>query len=125
MKNYFLLILSFLIISCTSDKNSEEVKDPYNLDIARELEICFDEKVPIPDDPKYFYPLCSDSNVRVFFLEPNYYAVYSQSLGWCGSCGCHIDLFKKEEDKYTQVSGWACCGVDIKQPVEDYFIINS
>ena len=122
----YLLIISSIIIlfSCNSNNNTEEVKDLYNLDLARELELCFDEKKPFPEDPKVFYPLCSDSTVRVFFLESNYYVTYINATGWCGSCGCHMELFKKEEDKYILVDNWACCYLDLTQPIADYIIIK-
>lgn len=120
-----LLILSIIILfSCNSNKNTEDVKDLYNLNIARELGICYDELTPIEGDPESFYPLCSDSTVRVFFLEPNYYLSYISSGGWCGSCGCHLTLYKKEGDKYIEIDQYNCCAIDIKQPVADYVVIK-
>ena len=123
-KNYFLFLFCFILLGCNSNNNTEEVKDLYNLNIARELEICFDKQKPFPEDPKVFYPLCSDSTVRVFFLEPNYYLSYISSGGWCGSCGCHLTLYKKERDKYIEIGGWPCCNLDLTQPIADYIIIK-
>ena len=95
-----------------------------DLDIARELGACYDELTPIEGDPEYYYPLCSDSAVRVFFLEPDYYCVYNDAIGWCGSCGCHMDLYKRENDKYIDKGSIWCIGVDLNQPIEDYIIIR-
>lgn len=114
-----LLYILFILPVISYSQNRE-----YNFDIARELGVCFDELTPIEDDPEYYYPLCSDSTVRVFFLEPNYYCVYSEAIGWCGSCGCHMDLFRKDNNKYQDIGGLYCIGVDIDQRNSNYIIMS-
>ena len=44
--------------------------------------------------------------------------------GWCGSCGCHATLYKKEQDEYIEIDGYACCYIDLEQPNRDYIIIK-
>jgi len=112
-----------MLLSC-SYNNAQEIQNSYNLDVARELGLCYDDKKLMPGGGDFYYPLCSDSSVRVFFLEPNYYAVYNQSVGFCGSCGCHIDLFKKEDNNYISVDGWSCCGVDLRRDITDYILVH-
>ena len=124
-KKYLPFILGVILFSCNSDKNTEEVKDLYNLDIARELGKCYDELTPIENDPEYNYPLCSDSTVRVFFLEPNYYCVYNESSGWCGSGGCALSFYKKENNQYIQIPALVWQGdIDIHQEVKDYVVYS-
>ena len=118
MKKLIYFVLLFPLI--TYSQNS----DIYNLDIARELGECYDKLAPIEGDPEYNYPLCSDSTVRVFFLEPDYYCVYNEAIGWCGSCGCHMGLYKRDNDKYIDKGSIWCIGVDLNQPIEDYIIIR-
>ena len=71
---FIFLCFPFIVFSQKSDK--------FNLDIARELGHCYDKLTPIPDDADGHNPLCSDSSVRVFFLEPDYYCVYNEALGY-------------------------------------------
>ena len=112
-----LLFIPFIGFSQNSDK--------FNFDIAKELGVCYDELTPIEDDPEYFHPLCSDSTVRVFFLEPNYYCVYNESPGWCGSGGCAIDFYKKENNKFINIPSIVWIGnIDINQEVRDYVIFS-
>jgi hypothetical protein len=118
MKKLIYFVLLFPMITYSQNR------DIYNLDIARELGFCYDKLTPIEGDPEYNYPLCSDSAVRVFFLEPDYYCVYNDAIGWCGSCGCHMDLYKRENDKYIDKGSIWCIGVDLNQPIEDYIIIR-
>ena len=118
MKKLLYFLLLFPIITYSQNR------DMFNLDIARELGACFDELTPIEDDPEYYYPLCSDSGVRVFYLEPNYYCVYTDAIGYCGSCGCQIDLYRKDNDMYKDIGSIFCIGVDINQPLADYIIIK-
>jgi len=66
-----LICLPFIVFSQKIDK--------FNLDIARELGYCYDKLTPVSDDVDRHSPLCSDSSVRVFFLEPDYYCVYNQA----------------------------------------------
>ena len=117
MKKLLYFLLLFPIITYSQNR------DVFNLDIARELGVCFDELTPIEDDPEYYYPLCSDSGVRVFYLEPNYYCVYTDAIGYCGSCGCQMDLYRKDNDIYKDIGSIFCIGVDINQPLNDYIII--
>ena len=91
-----------LIILCLPFIGLSQNIDKYNLDIARELGECYD-KVVVDKETEISYPLCSDSTVRVFFLEPNYYAVYNESLGWCGSAGCSVSFYKREIENNSQV----------------------
>jgi hypothetical protein len=112
-----------LILICIPYLSITQNLDPYHLDIARELELCYDDKKLIPGGGDFYYPLRSDSLVRVFFLEPNYYVTYVQDVASCGSCGCHIELFKKEENNYKSVDHWHCCFVDLKQTVTDYILV--
>jgi hypothetical protein len=143
MNKILYILFSFLLINCntntetrnntgvdknTSNYNSDTIalidNKTYNLSIAKELELCYDELIAIEDDPDYFYPLCSDSNVRVFFMEPYYYITYNKALGYCGSCGCSLDVFKKTNKGFIQVNAWSCCSIDIKQEVNDHIIIK-
>ena len=111
-----ILFMPFIGVSQNSDK--------YNLDIARELGYCYDKPVLVPET-EYFYPLCSDSTVRVFFLEPNYYVVYNESLGWCGSGGCSVDFYKRENNKYINIPSSTLLGsVDINQDINDYVVFS-
>jgi len=108
--------MPFIGVSQNSDK--------YNLDIARELGCCYDKAVLVPET-EYFYPLCSDSTVRVFFLEPNYYVVYNESHGWCGSGGCSVDFYKRENNKYINIPSSTLLGsVDINQDINDYVVFS-
>ena len=75
MKKLIYFVLLFPLITYSQNR------DIYNLDIARELGFCYDKLTPIEGDPEYNYPLCSDSAVRVFFLEPDYYCVYNEAIG--------------------------------------------
>jgi len=119
MKKLLYFLLLFPIITYSQNR------DMFNLDIARELGECYDKLTPIEGDPEYFYPLCSDSTVRVFFLEPNYYCVYNESPGWCGSGGCAIDFYKKENNKYIKIPGNVWIGnIDIHQEIRDYVIFS-
>ena len=118
MKKLIYFVLLFPLI--TYSQNS----DIYNLDIARELGECYDKLAPIEGDPEYNYPLCSDSTVRVFFLEPDYYCVYNEAIGWCGSCGCSMEIYKRDNHKYINKGQICCIGVDIDQPLADYIIIK-
>ena len=118
MKKLIYFVLLFPLITYSQNR------DIYNLEIARELGECYDKLTPIEDDPEYNYPLCSDSAVRVFFLEPDYYCVYNEAIGWCGSCGCHMGLYKRDNDKYIYKGTIWCIGVDMDQPIEDYIIIK-
>jgi len=111
-----------MLLSC-SYNNAQEIQNSYNLDVAKELGLCYDDKKLMPGGGDFYYPLCSDSLVRVFFLEPNYYVSYVTTVGYCGSCGCHMQLFKKEENNYKLVDNWHCCGVDIKQTVTNYILV--
>ena len=86
-----------LIILCLPFIGLSQNIDKYNLDIARELGECYD-KVVVDKETEISYPLCSDSTVRVFFLEPNYYCVYNESPRWCGSAGCTINFYKNKID---------------------------
>lgn len=97
--------------------------DTFNLNIARELGHCYDELIPFDDDPESFYPICS-TDVRVFFLKPNYYCVYTYHGGWCGSCGCHLDIYKMKDNEYEKLGICGCIVVDIQQPVKDYILIS-
>ncbi|MBC8299128.1 MAG: hypothetical protein H8E55_25500, partial [Pelagibacterales bacterium] len=51
MKKLLYFLLLFPIITYSQNR------DVFNLDIARELGVCFDELTPIEDDPEYYYPL--------------------------------------------------------------------
>ena len=116
---------TLLILFCLPFIGTTQNRDKFNLDIARELGICYDELTPIEDDPEYHYPLCSDSTVRVFFLEPNYYLSYIASGGWCGSAGCAVDFYKKENNQYIQIPASVWIGnIDIHQEVKDYVVYN-
>lgn len=118
-------IILLLILLCLSFIGTTQNRDIYNLDVARELGKCYDELTPIEHDPEYNYPLCSDSTVRVFFLEPNYYCVYNESSGWCGSAGCAVDFFKKENNQYVQIPASVWIGdIDIHQEVKDYVVYS-
>ena len=111
-----LICLPFIVFSQKIDK--------FNLDIARELGHCYDKLTPISDDADGHSPLCSDSSVRVFFLEPDYYCVYNEARGWCGSCGCSMNIYKRDNHKYINKGQICCIGVDINQPLADYIIIK-
>lgn len=113
-----LLCLPFFGLSQNSDK--------YNLDIARELGECYDKIVYFDEtENEISYPLCSDSTVRVFFLEPNYYVLYNESAGWCGSAGCSVHFYKKENNKYTEIPSSVLIGaVDITQDINDYVLFS-
>ena len=113
-----------LILFCIPHLSITQNLDPYHLDIARELNYCYDKLTSIEGDPEYDYPLCSDSAVRVFFLEPDYYCVYNEALGWCGSCGCSMRIYKRDNHKYIKKGQIGCIGVDIDQPIADYIIIK-
>jgi len=111
-----------MLLSC-SYNNAQEIQNSYNLDVAKELGLCYDDKKLMPGGGDFYYLLCSDSSVRVFFLEPNYYVTYVTTPADCGSCGCSIELFKKQENNYKSVDSWGCCHVDIKQPATDYILV--
>tara|TARA_B100001287_G_C22571962_1_gene476707 strand:+ start:414 stop:962 length:549 start_codon:yes stop_codon:yes gene_type:complete len=119
-----LHFIIFLILTSFSSKISAQHGDSYNFDIARELGHCYDTLTPIKGDPDFYYPLCSDSSVRVFFLEPNYYCVYTDALGWCGSCGCHLDIYKFEDSIYKDLGIYYCINLDMKQPINNYILIS-
>ena len=42
----------------------------------------------------------------------------------CGSCGCQMELFKKDDNKYILVDVWHCCGVDLRQDFTDYILVH-
>ena len=116
---------SLLIIVCLPFIGLSQNIDKYNLDIARELGQCYDKSGPIPEVEGVFYPQCSDSTVRVFFLEPNYYVVYNESRGWCGSGGCSVHFYKRENNKYTEIPSSTLLGdVDITQEINDYVVFS-
>tara|TARA_Y100000813_G_C24101692_1_gene323327 strand:+ start:89 stop:649 length:561 start_codon:yes stop_codon:yes gene_type:complete len=123
MRKLIYTLFYCILLSCDSN-NSQETQNSYNLDVARELGLCYDDKKIMPGGEDFYYPLCSDSSVRVFFLEPNYYVTYVNDIGSCGSCGCHMELFKKEENNYKSVDIWHCCSVDLKQTATDYILVN-
>ncbi len=115
---------SLLIIMFLPFIGASQNSDKYNLDIARELGYCYDKAVPITET-ELFYPLCSDSTVRVFFLEPNYYIVYNESPGWCGSGGCSVDFYKRENNKYINIPSSTLLGsVDITQEINDHVVFS-
>ena len=122
MRKLLYTLFYGMLLSC-SYNNAQEIQNSYNLDVAKELGLCYDDKKLMPGGGDFYYPLCSDSLVRVFFLEPNYYVSYVTTVGYCGSCGCHMLLFKKEENNYKLVDNWHCCGVDIKQTVTNYILV--
>ena len=114
-----------LILLCLPFFGFPQSIDTYNLDIAKELGICYDTLTPISGDEEYFYPLCSDSTVRVFFLEPNYYVSYNESPGWCGSGGCSVNFYKKYKNKFIRIPSSTILGnVDINQDVNDYVVYS-
>ena len=113
-----------LIILCLPFIGLSQNIDKYNLDIARELGECYD-KVVVDKETEISYPLCSDSTVRVFFLEPNYYAVYNESLGWCGSAGCSVSFYKRENNKYVEIPSSVLIGaIDITQDINNYIVFS-
>ena len=112
-----------MLLSCNSN-NYKKTQNSYNLDIAKELGLCYDDKYLIQGGGDLYYPLCSDSSVRVFFLEPNYYCVYTDDIGWCGSCGCHLDIYRLEDNEYKELGICACIGVDMQQPIKNYILIS-
>ena len=119
-KILFVLIFQNLTVLLFSQNT-----DKFNLEIAKEIGICFDSLVPIDGDEEYYYPLCSDSNVRVFYLKPNYYVVYNQAPGWCGSAGCSVELYKKENHQYISIPASIYIGhIDINQEINDYIIYS-
>ena len=115
---------SLIILICLPFIGLSQNSDKYNLDIARELGECYD-KVVVDKETEISYPLCSDSTVRVFFLEPNYYAVYNESLGWCGSAGCSVFFYKRENNKYVEIPSSVLIGaIDITQDINDYIVFT-
>jgi hypothetical protein len=114
-----------IIFLCIPFIGFSQNSDKFNLDIARELGECYDSLTSIDGSFNFFYPLCSDSTVRVFFLEPNYYCVYNESPRWCGSAGCTINFYKKENNKYVRISDSGWLGdVDIHQEARDYVLFS-
>ena len=99
MRKLLYTLFYGMLLSCNYN-NAQEIQNSYNLDAARELGLCYDDKKLMPGGGDIYYPLCSDSSVRVFFLEPNYYVTYVDDMLSCGSCGCHMKLFKKEVSNY-------------------------
>ena len=119
MKNFLIILFFFPLFSF-----SQSI-DKYNLVIAKKLGVCYDTLTPITGDEKYFYPLCSDSTVRVFILKPNYYLVYNESPGWCGSGGCSLEFYKKENNKFIEIPSSTLLGnVDINQDINDYVVYS-
>ena len=59
------------------------------------------------------------------FLEPNYYCVYNENAGWCGSCGCHLDVYRLSDNEYKELGIFSCVEVDIQQPVKNYILISN
>ena len=115
---------SLIILICLPFIGLSQNSDKYNLDIARELGECYDKSVYILET-KIAYPLCSDSTVRVFFLEPNYYVVYNESHDWCGSGGCSVSFYKREKNKYIEIPSSVLLGaVDIAQEINDYVVFS-
>ena len=77
-------IIIFIILTFISSNLSAQNIETYYFDVAQELGHCYERLTAIEGDSGYYYPLCSDSVVRVFFLEPNYYCIYNENAGWCG-----------------------------------------
>jgi hypothetical protein len=123
MRKILYTLFYGMLLSC-SYNNAQEIQNSYNLDVARELGLCYDDKKLMSGGGDFYYPLCSDSSVRVFFLEPNYYVAYVDDMLSCGSCGCQLELFKKDDNKYILVDVWHCCGVDLRQDFTDYILVH-
>tara|TARA_Y100000766_G_scaffold157041_1_gene134856 strand:- start:10870 stop:11427 length:558 start_codon:yes stop_codon:yes gene_type:complete len=123
MRKILYILFYGMLLSCNSN-NYKKTQNSYNLDIAKELGLCYDDKYLIQGGGDLYYPLCSDSSVRVFFLEPNYYVAYVDDMLSCGSCGCQLELFKKDNNKYILVDVWHCCGIDLRQDFTDYILVH-
>ena len=60
-------IIIFIILSFISSNLSAQNIETYYFDVAQELGHCYERLTAIEGDSGYYYPLCSDSVVRVFF----------------------------------------------------------
>ena len=114
-----------IILLCLPNIGFSQNSDKFNLDIARELGHCYDSLDPRYDPHRFHHTLCSDSNnVRVFFLEPNYYCVYNAK--WGGSAGSDLNFYKKENKKYVRLINYALQGyVDIHQEEKDCIMFKN
>ena len=118
-------VIIFIILTFISSNLSAQNIETYYFDVAQELGHCYEKLTTIEGDSGYYYPLCSDSAVRVFFLEPNYYCVYNENVGWCGSCGCHLDVYRLCDNEYKELGIFSCVSVEMQQPVKNYILISN
>ena len=82
--------------------------DQFKYSLVKKMGICRDEKDSIynghSDEFRGLLPVCNRGNFYIYQYPPNYYAVYLSHAEWCGSGGCTIYLYKKEEDNFIQIS---------------------
>ena len=82
--------------------------DQFKHALVKKMGICRDEKDSIynnlSDEFRALLPICDKGDFNIYQYPPNYYAVYIRHAEWCGSGGCTIYLYKKEEDNFIQIS---------------------
>ena len=62
-------IIIFIILTFISSNLSAQNIETYYFDVAQELGHCYERLTAIEGDSGYYYPLCSDSVVRVFWNQ--------------------------------------------------------
>ena len=82
--------------------------DQFKHALVKKMGICRDEKDSIynnlSDEFRALLPICDNGDFNIYQYPPNYYAVYIRHAEWCGSGGCTIYLYKKEEGSFIELS---------------------
>ena len=82
--------------------------DQFQFDLVKSMGLCRDKEDSIynglSDEFRELLPVCESRHYDIFHYPPNYYAVYLKGMYWCGSGGCTVNLYKKEEDGFIKLS---------------------
>ena len=121
---YLLLCMPLFTFSQTINNGIKHnhTTDTTYVSIARDLGYCFNEPKPLHFNSKIDHPDCY-KEIRVFYIEPKYYAIYVDAALQCGSCGCHLSIIEKKNDIYEDIGSISCIHVDMSQPISNDFII--
>tara|TARA_B100000767_G_C19584697_1_gene458827 strand:- start:18 stop:656 length:639 start_codon:yes stop_codon:yes gene_type:complete len=115
--------VNIMPISFTTDSTAiSQSIDTTHLYVARDLGYCINKLKPLHLKSSFYHPQCY-TDVRVFHIKPDYFGIYINSAGHCGSCGCHLTIVKKKNDILVEVGMVSCIDVDMNQPLSNDFIL--
>lgn len=68
-------------------------------------------------------PICENTDAfRVHLLEPNYLIIQAESIGRCGSGGCHIEVFKYEDGLFIEIDSSLFSTLLSKESTDEYIV---